>query len=62
MNDPSEYKIYYKDDSNKNKQIHGVNNLSLTKTTSYANEYLLGGYASASSLNTPEQFELSFDK
>ena len=62
MNDPSEYKIYYKDDFGKNQQLYGVNNLSLVKRTSYANEYLLGGIIPASSLNSPEQLELSFDR
>jgi hypothetical protein len=62
INDPSEYKIYYIDNYSIYRELHGVNNLSLTKTTSYTNEYLLGGAIPASSLNTPEQLELSFDR
>lgn len=62
MNDPSKYKIYYKEESSTYKELHGVNNASLEKTTSYENEYLLGGIIPASSINTPEKLELSFDR
>lgn len=62
MNDPSEYKIYYRNKSSQYKQLYGINNLSLVKTTSYENEYLLGGIIPASSLNAPEQLQLSFDR
>ena len=61
-NDPSQYKIHYVDASLNYKELHGINNLSLAKTTSYTDEYLLGGFFPTSSLNTPEQLELSFDR
>jgi hypothetical protein len=44
------------------KELHGVNNLSLTKSTSYADQYLLGGLTSSISVNQPEQLELSIDR
>lgn len=62
MNDPSEYKVYYQDENLFFKEMHGVNNLSLVKTTSYEDQYLLGGMTSAISVNQPEQLELSIDR
>lgn len=62
MDDPSKYKVYFKDENSLFKELYGINNLSLTKTTSYADQYLLGGISSATSINQPEQLELSLDR
>lgn len=61
MNDPSLHKIYYKSQSSY-KELYGVNNLSLSKTTSFSEQYLLGGHYSTTQVNAPEQVELSFDR
>lgn len=61
MNDPSLHKIYYKSGSSY-QELYGANNLSLTKNTSFAEQYLLGGYYSAIQVNAPQQVELSFDR
>ena len=61
MNDPSLHKIYYKSGSSY-QELYGANNLSLTKSTSFVEQYLLGGLYSATQINAPEQVELSFDR
>jgi len=61
MNDPSLHKLYYKSGSSY-QELFGVNNLSLSKSTSFSEQYLLGGIYSATQVNAPEQVDLSFDR
>jgi len=62
MNDPSLHKFYYKNNSSNYIEVYGINNISLSKGTSFADQYLLGGNISSTQVNAPEQVELSFDR
>jgi hypothetical protein len=62
MNDPSLHKLYYRNNSSNYVELYGINNISLSKGTSFAEQYLLGGNYSAMQVNAPEQVDLSFDR
>lgn len=61
MNDPSLQKIYYQCGSNL-LELDGVNNLSISKSTSFSDQFILGGDSSLIQVNAPEQIEISFDR
>lgn len=61
MNDPSLQKIYYQCNNNLI-ELNGVNNFSISKSTSFADQFILGGDSSAMQVNAPEQIEVSFDR
>ena len=61
MNDPSLQKIYYQCGSNL-LELDNVNNLSIRKSTSFADQFILGGDSSLIQVNAPEQIEISFDR
>jgi hypothetical protein len=65
MNDPSLQKIYYNIDNfdtSISSGIDNVSNLNIIKTTSFADNFVLGGLQSAYAVNSPEQIEVSFDR
>jgi hypothetical protein len=61
MNDPSLQKIYYQCNNNL-LELNGINNLSISKSTSFADQFILGGDSSLMQVNAPEQIEVSFDR
>ena len=61
MNDPSLQKIYYSFGNNL-VELNGVNNLSISKSISFADQFILGGDSSLMQVNAPEQIEVSFDR
>lgn len=61
MNDPSLQKIYYQCDNNLI-ELNGLNNLSISKSTSFSDQFILGGDSSSIQVNAPEQIEISFDR
>lgn len=61
MNDPSLQKIYYKN-ANNLVELDGVNNLVISKSTSFSDQFTLGGSSSLIQVNAPEQVEVSFDR
>lgn len=61
MNDPSLQKIYYQSGNNLI-ELDGVNNLTISKSTSFSDQFILGGDSSLIQVNAPEQVELSFDR
>lgn len=61
MNDPSLQKIYYQSGNNL-VELDGVNNLSIAKSTSFSDQFMLGGDSSLIQVNAPEQVEVSFDR
>lgn len=61
MNDPKLQKIYYQCNNNL-VELNGVNNLSISKNTSFADQFILGGDSSLIQVNAPEQLEVSFDR
>jgi hypothetical protein len=62
MNDPSLHRVFYKSGVSNYFELGGVNNVSLSKATSFSDQYLLGGNYSSTQINSPEQVELSFDR
>jgi hypothetical protein len=61
MNDPQLQKIYYECNNNLI-ELNGVSNLSITKNTSFVDQFILGGDSSAMQVNAPEEIEVSFDR
>jgi hypothetical protein len=61
MNDPKLQKIYYECNNNLI-ELNGINNLSISKNTSFADQFILGGDSSLLQVNSPEQIEVSFDR
>ena len=64
MIDPSKYKVYYLS-GNANKkliELDGINNLSVNKNISFEPSFSLGGIQSSSSINAPQEIELTFDR
>jgi hypothetical protein len=62
MNDPSLQKIYYKSGQSNYVSLNDVSNVSITKTTSFGDNFVLGGVESAYSINAPQQVEVNFDR
>ena len=64
MIDPSLYKVYYLSGVSTKKliELNGINNLSINESVSFEPSFLLGGLAASSSINSPKQIELTFDR
>jgi hypothetical protein len=64
MIDPSLYKVYYLSGVSTKKliELNGINNLSINENISFEPSVLLGGLAASSSINSPKQIELTFDR
>lgn len=61
MKDSSSQKFYYQDGNNFI-SLNGINNLSLDKSMSLNEHFMLGGIESSTSINAPQQVEVSFDR
>lgn len=65
MNDPSFYKFYYLSGELSNGkfiELDGINNLSIERSLSFNNQFVLGGAESAYQINAPQEVNLSFDR
>lgn len=62
MNDPSLNKVIFKNINNEYVELYGLNNFSISKNSTYAEQYLLGGICSSIQINSPQQIEISFDR
>lgn len=65
MIDPSLYKVYYLSGLTNPKkliELDGINNLSIDETISFEPNNLLGGIQASSSINSPKQIEITFDR
>lgn len=61
MVDPSLNKIFYQID-NSPIEMYGVNNISVIKNISFAEQYSLGGIYNPTLVNAPQQIEVSIDR